>query len=283
MKRRGTKGQGRAAGRNTNDAAIPQQLQWQTLLKEAIDKPGTISQAYRAFHGYSLGNTIAALIQCFNSGIEPGPIATYKSWLDKGRHVTRGEKALYLCTPRTRKLSQVNDQLDNSEEEEITITRFSWEPRWFVLSQTEGEPIEAQGSPEWNRTLALTNLAITEIDFHSLDGNIQGYARERSIAINPLNKLSHKTTFHEISHILLGHTADDQMTDGESTPKALREIEAESVALLCCESLGLEGSDFSRGYIQHWNQGGNMIPERSAQRIFKAADEILKAGHPPST
>ena len=32
------------------------------------------------------------------------------------------------------------------------------------------------------------------------------------------------------------------------------------------------------GYIQHWWGQGNPIPERSAQRIFKAADQILKAG-----
>jgi hypothetical protein len=47
--------------------------------------------------------------------------------------------------------------------------------------------------------------------------------------------------------------------------------------LICCSSLGLGGEEFSRGYIQHWLKG-QIIPERSAQRIFKAADQILKAG-----
>jgi hypothetical protein len=31
------------------------------------------------------------------------------------------------------------------------------------------------------------------------------------------------------------------------------------------------------GYIQHWGQG-QAISERSAQRIFRAADKILRAG-----
>lgn len=43
---------------------------------------------------------------------------------------------------------------------------------------------------------------------------------------------------------------------------------------------GLPGAEHCRGYIQHWNveRGADPIPERSAQRIFKAADTILRAG-----
>ena len=46
----------------------------------------------------------------------------------------------------------------------------------------------------------------------------------------------------------------------------------------CCAALDLPGVEFSRGYIQHWWGQGNPIPERSAQRILKVADQILKAG-----
>ena len=42
----------------------------------------------------------------------------------------------------------------------------------------------------------------------------------------------------------------------------------------------LPGAEHSRGYIQHWNaqRSAEPISERSAQRIFKTADQILKAG-----
>ena len=40
----------------------------------------------------------------------------------------------------------------------------------------------------------------------------------------------------------------------------------------------MPGVEFSRGYIQGWWGAGNPIPERSAQRILKVADQILKAG-----
>jgi hypothetical protein len=55
-------------------------------------------------------------------------------------------------------------------------------------------------------------------------------------------------------------------------------MEAEAIALLCCESLGLPGGEYSRGYIQSWGQGWTFT-ERSAQRIFCAADPILRAGN----
>ena len=105
----------------------------------------------------------------------------------------------------------------------------------------------------------------------------EGYARQRQVAVSPVAALPHKTLFHELGHVELGHTAEADFSDSEQTPRDLREVEAESVALLLCESLSLPGAEFSRGYIQHWLKG-DVIPEKSAQRIFGAADRILKAG-----
>jgi hypothetical protein len=51
-----------------------------------------------------------------------------------------------------------------------------------------------------------------------------------------------------------------------------------TVAMLCCASLGLPGVEFSRGYIQRWLGEGGRIPEKTAQRIFRVTNEILKAG-----
>lgn len=51
------------------------------------------------------------------------------------------------------------------------------------------------------------------------------------------------------------------------------------MALLCCEALALEDARYCRGYIQAW-LAGDEIPEKSARRIFTAADKILRAGAP---
>jgi hypothetical protein len=57
------------------------------LLQKAVSEPGTISKAYSAFHGYSIGNQVLALIQCAERGVTPGPIvvATFMGGKDKGR------------------------------------------------------------------------------------------------------------------------------------------------------------------------------------------------------
>ena len=164
-----------------------------------------------------------------------------------------------------------------ADSSSATFTRFVYRSRWFVLSQTEGAELPEPSIPEWNAATVLAALGIDEVEFTAVDGTCMGYARERSIAINPVNPLPHKTRFHELAHVLLGHTAEGQQSDGDATPRNLRECEAESVALLCCAAFDLPGRDEARGYLQHWWKGGE-IPERSAQQILKVADQILKAG-----
>ena len=246
---------------------------WSQLLEQAVIEPGLMLKAYSAFHGYSLGNQLAAIVQCQLSGIEPGPIDTYKGWLDKGRHVRKGEKAIWLCMPLTHKKTN-----RETGEDELYITSFVWKPRWFVLSQTEGESVPMPEIPEWDKERALATLGIEQIPFTHTNGNVQGYATRKSqVAISPLAELPVKTLVHECAHITLGHTSETDISDSEHTPRSLREVEAEAVALLVCESLGLSCSEYCRGYIQNWLES-EPIPEKSAQKIFGAADRILKAG-----
>jgi antirestriction protein ArdC len=252
-------------------------IQFRQLLEEAVSKPGTLMRAYSLFWNYSLGNQILALVQANNRGIALGPIASFNRWKELGRHVKRGEKAIELCMPVTckRTVKEQGEDGTNSETE-ITFKRFVFRRNWFMLSQTDGLPYQPAAVPAWDRARALSTLNVEEIPFEMMNGNCQGYAKGRQIAINPVAQMPAKTTFHELAHIELGHTSE-AIHDSESTPRSLREVEAESVALLCLESLGMDGADFCRGYIQNWLSGAE-IPERSAQRIFAAADKILKAG-----
>ncbi len=254
------------------------QPSWAELLKEAVEKPGRTLEAYRNFHNYSLGNQILAISQCYLRAIEPGPIATYAGWQQQGRQVRKGERAIVLCMPITIR-SKREKAVGSSSEGEAFYMNFIYRPNWFVLSQTDGEPVPQPETPGWDRSLALTSLGITEVPFDVADGNTQGFAQKRQISISPLAQLPHKTTFHELGHVVLGHTEEADFADTEFTPRSLKEVEAESVALLLCESLQLPGADYARGYIQHWLNGSE-IPEKSAQKIFRAADTILKAGAP---
>jgi hypothetical protein len=178
-------------------------------------------------------------------------------------------------------------QLPRKQTAKVHLRALSIKARWFVLTQTEGEDLQPQVIPDWDAKRALVALAIDQIPFDSTDGNCQGFARNRQIAINPIAQLPHKTLFHELAHVVIGHTSEADFSDTEKAPRNLREVEAESVALLCCEALSLEGAAYARGYIQNWLHQGvsfdaNAIPEKSAQKIFSAADQILRAGRPSS-
>lgn len=263
---------------NRQSADIPK---WSALLVEAVNKPGLIMKAYSNFHSYSLGNQLLALVQCHMRGLQPGPINTFPKWRELGRHVKRGERALILCMPITCK--RRDETTDEEANGEGTFTSFVYKARWFALTQTEGEDLQPQLIPDWDAKRALAALAIDQIPFDSTDGNCQGFARKRQIAINPVAQLPHKTLFHELAHVVIGHTTEADFADTEKTPRNLREVEAEAVALLCCEALGLEGADYCRGYLQNWLYQGigfdsNAIPEKSAQKILRAADRILRAG-----
>ena len=263
---------------------------WSDLLREAVSTPGKLLEAYTAFHNYSIGNSLLALFQCYDRGITPGPLNTYKGWQQLGRQVRKGERAIVLCMPLAYK-KRVRQEISHQEEpgtnqpaqgekdvcDEITRYRFALRPYWFVLAQTDGETAFTPSIPGFDLATALQELRIQQVDFESTNGNAQGYAFERSIAINALAQLPHKTTFHELAHIVLGHTEEGQLVDSDLTPRNIREVEAESVALICCESLQLAGAEYARGYIQNW-LSGESISDRSAQKIFSGASTILKAG-----
>jgi hypothetical protein len=178
---------------------------------------------------------------------------------------------------RTLKYSASGSKDDHGEETEQTRQTFVYRRNWFVVSQTDGDAVQPEPMPGWDRTTALRALSVEQVPFENLSGNTQGYASGHAIAINPVAAMPEKTTFHELAHVVLGHTEAATMNNGESLPRSLKEAEAESVALICLESLRLPGVESCRGYIQNWLSGAE-IPERAAQRIFTAADKILKAG-----
>ncbi len=262
------------------ESANENRARWSELLAHAFDNPGELSKAYGLFWDYSFGNQLLALMQCANRGIQPGPIASFMKWKDLGRSVKKGEKAISLLMPVTMKRRPKEGEAVNADENGGTFRLFVMRRNWFVLSQTDGEAFTPPPAPAWDRDTALRALEVEEIPFTHTNGNAQGFAKcGRQLAISPIAAFPLKTTFHELAHILLGHTEEKSLwNDDETTPRNLREVEAESVAMLCLDALGIEGGHLCRGYIQSWAQGITAIPEKSAQKIMSAADKILRAG-----
>ena len=267
---------------NTYDnRKAPGDLNWSALLVEAVTKPGTISKAYTAFWRYSVGNQMLAMAQCAARGIEVGPLNSFNGWKKLGRKVKKGldsdpltgKKAIVLCFPTKKRIA------DDDNGDAQFITRFLYRPHWFVLSQTEGDDMPEVEVPGWDRKKALIALDLREVDFTLTDGNVLGYATQNGeIAINPIGEHKDATRFHELGHQVLGHCKEGSISDGEKLSRNIQEVEAESVSYILTTVLGVNGqADESRGYIQNWLKD-KAIPEKSCQRIFAAANKILKAG-----
>ena len=137
------------------------------MLHEALTHPGRLSEAYFAFHNYSVGNAWLALCECYGRELPVGPINTYKGWQKLGRQVLKGQKAIRLIMPVTSKTTV----RENGEDREKTFMRFILRPNWFVLAQTEGEPVPAPPVPEWDEDRALVSLGIEIIPFAMIDGS----------------------------------------------------------------------------------------------------------------
>ncbi len=251
---------------------------WADLMVEAITKPGRLEASFRAFYGYSLGNRLYAMGQCIERGITPGPLATFRKWSDLGRWVRKGERALRLLMPievgkscGCAKCSPEAPSADKCRRGVIFVEK----SRWFVLAQTDGAPITQDAPPaSWSKERALAALNITEAPFDHMNGNVQGYAKGRTVRVSPIAQNPTATLFHELAHIVLGHT--DPHT--QQLARDIREAEAET-ALILLETLGMEGAEYCRGYVQSWLEPAHVEAFRaSAGRIFRAADAILNAG-----
>jgi hypothetical protein len=185
-------------------------VDWAQILIDAVNKPGVISSAYSAFYNYSTGNQLLAMFECMGRGLEPGPIHTFRGWLNLNRHVRKGEKAITLCMPVTVKRKQSKRTLDLSPvrvgdgaERQLTgpggvaddsdgtslATVFVYTPHWFVLAQTDGEDYVPTEMPVWSEAQALHRLSIDRVRFIHSNGNCQGYAQNRSVSVSPMAAL----------------------------------------------------------------------------------------------
>ena len=90
--------------------ATPAPATFAKLLEQAVNEPGILSNAYRQFHNYSLGNQLLAWAQCVQRGIEPGPIATFQRWKELGRYVRKGEKAITVRVQQRLARLRINEK-----------------------------------------------------------------------------------------------------------------------------------------------------------------------------
>src|ERR1700724_2548259 len=107
-----------------------QHATWGELLRAAGEKSGRMLAAYHAFHNYSFGNALLALEQCIRRNLQPGPLNTYRGWLERKRQVRKGEKGITLCMPMPFKKTGQAENVKDETAEAQTCYAFRFRAYW---------------------------------------------------------------------------------------------------------------------------------------------------------
>lgn len=250
-------------------------VDWPKLMEEALTAPGNLSGVYDRFWDYSFGNMMLFLMQ----GIRE-PVASFSKWKSLGRHVMKGARAKEVIVPiLVNEKPSEDDELEEKRERVARLVGFKAVRAVFTLSQTEGKDLPPVETPGWDLKTALGKLAIKEEPFESTNGNLQGYSHGLRIAVSPVAVNPTKTRFHEVAHVVLGHTLPHHFEEYQ-THRGVMEFQAEATSYLLMNELELmddETAAHSRGYIRHW-LGEEQPPDQAIRQVFVAADRILRAG-----
>jgi hypothetical protein len=226
--------------------------------------------AIARFYRYSFRN----LMLIFSQRPDATRVAGFNTWKKLRRWVKKGEKGILIISPM--KLS--NNEMDvTSEIDEVPIVfRAS---HVFDVAQTEGEPIPELGSAEGDPGKYLDQLKGFIINqgihlHYSTDlGAAEGRSKVGIIEIRA--ELSPSAEFsvlvHELAHEMMHHSPEVPKQG-----KKVLETEAESVAFIVAEAIGLSTSTASADYIQLYNGDAETL-RKSLETVQKTASKIISA------
>lgn len=256
-----------------------------------------------SFTDYSARNTMLINLQKPHATF----VASYGKWKKLGRQVNRGEKGIVIFAPviyETNQYSTVQKPVYDKKGKPLfnedgtvktqtvgePLTNISFKKVYvYDISQTSGKEIpnlavELSGDiDEAKKEAIFTALKkVTGIDFEFLDiqGGAKGYynsAADRIVIKSGMSDAQTlKTAFHETAHKLLHDPKLEIVT--VKSPRNEKEVQAESVAFMVAERLGLDTSEYSFPYIASWSDGKQLEQLRDClQEIQEAAKKITEA------
>lgn len=243
------------------------------------------------FHKYSQKNVRLILAQ----NPMAKHVAGFQTWKKQERHVKKGSKALYVYAPYFKdKVDKEGNKVTDENGEIIKETHYFLTPV-FDVSQTEGKEIpkliynlseDMDDAKKFTQTYkALVELSPVPVSIKPIPIEANGYydpTNKKIVVRQGLGEImTLKVLLHELTHALL-HT-DSQALFGDSTYRR-QEFEAESVAYIVSNHLGLDTSDYSFGYLSSWTDQGNKVEELTtsletittqAKELIERADQLL--------
>jgi len=232
------------------------------------------------FSNYSLRNCLLIAQQ----KPDASRVAGYRKWPELGRHVKKDEKGIAIFAPLVYKKKKDDTKPlpseKNGEKGDRELRGFKV-VHVFDISQTEGddlpEPNTVGGEPgPWVAKLE-TVIASAGIDLEESDdlGGADGMSTKGRILVatglTPAERFS--VLVHELSHEELHSKAVRK-----GTTKQSRETEAEAVACIVSQAVGLDAKQSASDYIQLY-AGDVETLTASLDAIQKEACSIIERLH----
>lgn len=226
--------------------------------------------AMSRFHAYSWGNVMLIVSQ----KPDATHVAGFQTWKSLGRFVKKGEKGIVIIAPMLIRAKEVAAGSD----EERKILRFK-AVYVFDVSQTDGEPFaefsHVAGDPAGytDRLKALVAAQGIKLEYSAYLAGAKG--RSHGGRIELLSDLAPAEEFSVLAHEL----AHEMLHRGErrsDTSKSVRETEAEAVAFVVCQAIGLDTGTHAADYIQLYD-GDTATLAQSLEFVQKTAAEIIAA------
>ena len=264
----------------------------QQLIKQAVDfllqqleagKSETLT-AYLAamarFHSYSFGNILSIARQ------RPSAtrVAGFYAWKELGRFVKRGEKGIQILAPmvgqRRRKDTAEQEPSTNRETKPVPVLIGFRAVYVFDVAQTEGQDlpefeqnITGDVGEHRNRLVAFLDSQNITLEYSENIAPALGVSYGGKISILPGQSPAEDlvSLVHETAHELLHKSTRRTMTTA-----TVRETEAEAVAFIVGQAIGLEMGKSSSDYIQMYAGNAALLAE-SLEVVQHTSAVILDA------
>lgn len=263
-------------------AQLTDRFEQMTTSREWFDYLATA----RRFHRYSPQNQLLLALQ----GAD-GYVAGYRNWQRVPAQgggtcqVAKGAVGLSILAP----LKAKTIDIDETTGEETTIHRLRGFRTVKVFHQGQlvappdiGDAVMPElltGENRWQHVWAAVverletngyNVALhTRTPVDDWNGMTTWSTKSVLVAgdLEPPQRL--KTLLHEWAHVELAH---DIRTD---VPRAIKEVEAESVAYLLSQTVGLDSDAYSIPYIANWSAGNIDTIQSAAEQILTTTKRLV--------
>lgn len=263
--------------------ALQSSGQWQAWLRFAS-----------GFHRYSLNNTLLIWSQKPDASL----IAGYRTWQQKGRQVRRGESAVRILGPVTKRLPLLDETTgqpvtDPSGQPTLKTRVVGFAPvSVFDISQTDGpvlpEPVRpvllAGQAPDglWDALATFITdrgYQVSRGDCGGANGFTDFRDREVRVRADVDDAQAVRTLAHEAGHVLLHEPASDQNRTARPACAGVREVEAESVAFMVTHAHGLDAGQYTFAYVAGWAEAAATTDRTVSEVIADTGARVMSAAH----